>query len=129
MSRAARGCLALTHRPRRWALIVSALALLVVAVSPPATAQAKKMPVVGILGVTTAAGYARQVAAMRQGFRELGYVEGQTIVDKILKGRKPGEIPVEQPTKFDLVINTRTARSLGIALPSSLRARADHLIE
>ena len=327
------------HRPRRWASIVPALALLLAANVPSATAQAKKIPVVGILGVTTAAGYARQVAALRQGFRELGYVEGQNIVlefrwadgrydqlpvlaaelvrlqpdaiitsgpgtrvlksatttipivmavsldaaasgliaslghpggnitgstafgpelstkrleilklavpkmarvgvllnptnttspgdydavrktaaalqvelidfparspnefhdaftqmarrrvdgvlivndsmfvanmrrlgelslahrlpgigsedyvdggglvayganfpdlwrrapafvDKILKGRKPGEIPVEQPTRFDLAINTRTARSLGIALPSSLRARASHVIE
>jgi putative ABC transport system substrate-binding protein len=88
-------------------------------------ALAKRVPVIGTSRLYAEEGalgsYGPDIAAV--------YKRAAVFVDRILKGTKPGDIPVEQPTKFELVINLRTAKALGLTIPPSLLLRADHVIE
>jgi putative ABC transport system substrate-binding protein len=80
------------------------------------------------LGARLPTMWSQQEMSYGPSFREL-YRRAADFVDKILRGTKPGDIPVEQPTKFDLVVNLVVAKALGLTVPQTLLARADEVID
>ena len=79
--------------------------------------------------------YERREFVERGGLLSYGQVQRESferaaaLVDKILKGAKPADLPVEQPTRYELVVNLKTAKALGLTVPPSILARADEVLE
>jgi putative ABC transport system substrate-binding protein len=80
--------------------------------------------------VSGISGYADAGGLLTYGARQTDlYLRAAVFVDRILKGAKPANLPIEQPSSFELVLNLKTAKSIGLAIPDSVRWRADRLIE
>lgn len=89
--------------------------------------QAQRLRLPTITGI---ADYARAGGLMAYGFSQAAnYRRAAELIDKILKGARPSDLPVEQPTRFELVVNLKTAKEFGIELPSLIMAAADEIIE
>jgi len=84
----------------------------------------RRLPSIGFLEYAAAGGLVAYGVNFPELFRRAAY-----FVDKILKGAKPGDLPVERATKFETIVNLKTANALGIELPTSILLRADQVIE
>jgi ABC-type uncharacterized transport system substrate-binding protein len=87
-------------------------------------AAKRRLPAAGAKELAEAGGLIGYGLNFPEMYRRVAY-----FVDKILKGAKPQDLPVHQPTKFDLIVNLKTAKALGLRIPPSLLARADHVLE
>ena len=83
-----------------------------------------RLPSIGTREYVDAGGLMYYGADLADSYRRVAY-----FVDKILKGANPGDLPVEQPTKFELVINLKTAKQIGLTIPQSMLYRADKVIK
>ena len=110
----------------RAALVVLAGSMIFsIAVGMVASAQALRVPVIyPFEDSVEAGGLMSYSASLPESYRRAAYY-----VDRILRGAKPAELPIEQPTRLTLAVNLKTARTLGIRIPASILARADRLIE